>query len=44
MQIMNADGYRGIFESAERINLNETCGVMLWKLNAAFPNCYMAGV
>lgn len=37
MQIMNADGYRGIFESAGH-KLNETGGVMLWKLNAAFPS------
>lgn len=37
MQIMNADGYRGIFEAAGH-QLNETGGVMLWKLNAAFPS------
>ncbi|HET9825034.1 MAG TPA: glycoside hydrolase family 2 TIM barrel-domain containing protein, partial [Chitinophagaceae bacterium] len=37
MQLMNADGYRGIFEAAEH-KLDETGGVMLWKLNAAFPS------
>jgi beta-galactosidase/beta-glucuronidase len=37
MQLMNADGYRGIFEAAGH-KLNETGGVMLWKLNAAFPS------
>ena len=37
MQLMNADGYRGIFESVGH-KLNETGGVMLWKLNAAFPS------
>lgn len=37
MQLMNANGYRGIFESAAH-KLNETGGVMLWKLNAAFPS------
>ncbi|TAN13277.1 MAG: hypothetical protein EPN37_13935 [Chitinophagaceae bacterium] len=37
MQFMNADGYRGIFEAAAH-KLNETGGVMLWKLNAAFPS------
>ncbi len=37
MQLMNAMGYQGIFEAAEH-NLNETGGIMLWKLNAAFPS------
>ncbi len=37
MQLLNADGYRGIFEAAGH-KLNETGGVMLWKLNAAFPS------
>ena len=37
MQLMNAMGYQGIFESAGH-KLNETGGVMLWKLNAAFPS------
>ncbi len=37
MQLMNAMGYQGIFESAGD-KLNETGGVMLWKLNAAFPS------
>ncbi|MDE3182454.1 MAG: beta galactosidase jelly roll domain-containing protein [Bacteroidota bacterium] len=37
MQLVNADGYRGIFEAAGH-KLNETGGVMLWKLNAALPS------
>lgn len=37
MQLMNAIGYQGIFESAGD-KLNNTGGVMLWKLNAAFPS------
>jgi hypothetical protein len=37
MQLLNAGGYRGIFEAAGH-KLNETGGVMLWKLNAAFPS------
>ena len=37
MQLLNAGGYRGIFEAAGH-QLNETGGVMLWKLNAAFPS------
>lgn len=37
MQLMNATGYRGIFEAAAH-RLNEIGGVMLWKLNAAFPS------
>lgn len=37
MQLMNADGYRGIFE-APSSRLRETGGVMLWKINAAFPS------
>jgi hypothetical protein len=37
MQLMNAQGYRGIFEAAGH-KLTETGGVMLWKLNAAFPS------
>jgi archaellum component FlaF (FlaF/FlaG flagellin family) len=37
MQLMNAIGYQGIFESAGD-KLNETGGAMLWKINAAFPS------
>ncbi|SDG06123.1 glycoside hydrolase family 2 protein [Mucilaginibacter gossypii] len=37
MQLMNALGYQGIFE-ADGHKLNETGGVMLWKLNAALPS------
>ncbi len=37
MQLLNAGGYRGIFEAAGH-KLNETGGVLLWKLNAAFPS------
>ncbi|MCU7548872.1 beta galactosidase jelly roll domain-containing protein [Chitinophagaceae bacterium LB-8] len=37
MQLLNAIGYRGIFEAVNH-KLNETGGVMLWKLNAAFPS------
>ncbi|MDR1813408.1 MAG: hypothetical protein LBR18_00985 [Tannerella sp.] len=37
MQLMNYVGYQGIFESAAD-KLNNTGGVMLWKLNAAFPS------
>jgi beta-galactosidase/beta-glucuronidase len=37
MQLLNASGYRAIFEAAAH-KLNETGGVMLWKLNAAFPS------
>jgi beta-galactosidase/beta-glucuronidase len=37
MQLMNAIGYQGIFE-ADGHKLNETGGVMLWKLNAALPS------
>lgn len=37
MQLMNYTGYQGIFESAGH-KLNETGGVMLWKLNAALPS------
>lgn len=37
MQLMNADGYRGIFEAAGH-KLNDNGGVMLWKLNPAFPS------
>ena len=37
MQLVNANGYRGIFEAAGH-KLNETGGVMLWKLNAALPS------
>ena len=36
-QLLNAGGYRSIFEAAGH-KLNETGGVMLWKLNAAFPS------
>jgi hypothetical protein len=34
---MNAVGYQGIFEAAGH-KINETGGVMLWKLNAALPS------
>ncbi|HUX84247.1 MAG TPA: beta galactosidase jelly roll domain-containing protein, partial [Chitinophagaceae bacterium] len=37
MQMVNAVSYRGIFESAGH-HLNSTGGVILWKLNAAFPS------
>jgi exo-1,4-beta-D-glucosaminidase len=37
MQLMNATGYQGIFEAAGH-KLNDIGGVMLWKLNAAFPS------
>ncbi len=37
MQVMNAVGYQGIFEAAGH-RLNDIGGVMLWKLNAAFPS------
>ena len=37
MQLLNGSGYRAIFEAAGH-KLNETGGVMLWKLNAAFPS------
>lgn len=37
MQLMNATGYQGIFEAAGH-RLNDVGGVMLWKLNAAFPS------
>jgi len=37
MQLMNAEGYKGIFEAAGH-KLNDIGGVMLWKLNAAFPS------
>ncbi len=37
MQLLNADGYRGIFEAAGH-HLTTTGGVMLWKLNSAFPS------
>lgn len=37
MQLLNAGGYRSIFEAAGH-KLRETGGVMLWKLNAAFPS------
>ena len=37
MQLMNATGYQGIFEAAGH-KLNVIGGVMLWKLNAAFPS------
>jgi beta-galactosidase/beta-glucuronidase len=37
MQLMNDNGYRGIFE-ADGHKLNETGGVMLWKLNSALPS------
>jgi len=37
MQLMNATGYQGIFEAAGH-KLNNIGGVMLWKINAAFPS------
>ncbi len=37
MQLMNANGYQAIFEAAGH-KLNDNGGVMLWKLNAAFPS------
>ncbi len=37
MQLMNAIGYQAIFEAAGH-KLNDIGGVMLWKLNAAFPS------
>ena len=37
MQLMNATGYQAIFEATGH-KLTETGGVMLWKLNAAFPS------
>ncbi|MDO6433451.1 glycoside hydrolase family 2 TIM barrel-domain containing protein [Flavitalea sp. BT771] len=37
MQLLNANGYRSIFEATGH-KLRETGGVMLWKLNAAFPS------
>jgi len=37
MQLMNADGYRAIFEAAAN-KLNSNGGVLLWKLNPAFPS------
>lgn len=37
MQLMNATGYQGIFE-ADGHKLNQTGGVMLWKLNSALPS------
>ena len=37
MQLLNAIGYQGIFEAAGH-KLNDIGGVMLWKLNAAFPS------
>lgn len=37
MQLMNSIGYQGIFEAAGH-KLNDIGGIMLWKLNAAFPS------
>ena len=37
MQLMNATGYQGIFEAANS-RISATGGVMLWKLNPAFPS------
>ena len=37
MQLMNAAGYQGIFEAANS-RIDATGGVMLWKLNPAFPS------
>lgn len=36
-QLVNANGYRAIFESVGS-KLQDTGGVLLWKLNAAFPS------
>ncbi len=36
-QLVNANSYRAIFESVNS-KLNDTGGVMLWKINAAFPS------
>jgi len=36
-QLANANGYRAIFESVGS-KLSDTGGVLLWKLNAAFPS------
>jgi hypothetical protein len=37
MQLMNAVGYQGIFEAAG-YKLNDIGGVLLWKVNSAFPS------
>jgi hypothetical protein len=37
LQLLNAIGYQGIFEAAGH-KLNDISGVMLWKINAAFPS------
>ena len=37
MQLMNAMGYQAIFEAAGS-KLNDNGGVLLWKINAAFPS------
>jgi beta-galactosidase/beta-glucuronidase len=37
MQLLNAVGYQGIFEAAGH-KLNDIGGVMLWKINSAFPS------
>ena len=37
MQLMNAVGYQGIFEAAGH-KLNDIGGVLLWKINSAFPS------
>jgi beta-galactosidase/beta-glucuronidase len=37
MQLMNAVGYQGIFEAAGS-KLNDIGGVLLWKVNSAFPS------
>ncbi|MCL4481571.1 MAG: beta galactosidase jelly roll domain-containing protein [Bacteroidetes bacterium] len=37
MQLMNATGYQGTFEAAGH-RLNDIGGIMLWKINAAFPS------
>ena len=36
-QLVNANSYRAIFESVES-QLNQTGGVLLWKLNSAWPS------
>jgi exo-1,4-beta-D-glucosaminidase len=37
-QIVNADGYRAMFEAANSRMWNITSGVMLWKLNSSYPD------
>ncbi len=37
-QLVNADSYRAMFEAANSRMWNITSGVMLWKLNASYPD------